>query len=196
MRAAQGRSDSVAPASHRKAHRSRAKPEHVTSNVSGLAPSFPNPVNELAARVVAACVLVLAALAIALQLRWLSLVLVAGFVLRVTWGPRFDPFGLLATRVIAPRLGAARPVAGPPKRFAQAMGLAFSAAAALLLYAAGAATAGYAVLGALVAAALLESALGVCLGCAVFGVLMRVGIVPAEVCERCANVALGAPPAS
>lgn len=164
--------------------------------MSSLAPSFPNPVNERAARVVAACVVALAAPAIALQLRWLSLVLAAGFLLRVTWGPRFDPFGLLATRVIAPRLGAARLVPGPPKRFAQAIGLTFSAVAALLLYAAGAATAGYAVLGALLAAALLESALGVCLGCAAFGVLMRAGLVPEEVCERCADITLGAPRAS
>lgn len=155
--------------------------------------SFPNPVNERAARVVAAGVALLSAVAIALQLRWLSLVLAAGFLLRVLWGPRFSPLGLLATRVIAPRLPwPARLVAGPPKRFAQAMGLAFVTAAALLFYAFGEATAGYALLGALLGAALLESALGICLGCRAFALLMRAGVVPEEVCERCADTTLGA----
>ena len=51
-----------------------------------LAPSFPNPVNERAARVVATGVAALSTLALALQLRWLSLVLAAGFLLRaVAW---------------------------------------------------------------------------------------------------------------
>ncbi len=162
--------------------------------MSALAFSFPDPVNERAARVVAAGVAALTALAIALQLPWLSPVLAAGFLLRVLWGPRFSPLGLLATRVIAPRLPwPPRPVAGPPKRFAQAMGLTFAAAAALLLYAFGLASAGYGVLGALLAAALLESALGICLGCRAFALLMRAGLVPDEVCERCADITLGAP---
>jgi len=106
----------------------------------------------------------------------------------VAWGPRFDPFGQLATKVIAPRLGDAKLVAGPPKRFAQGIGLAFSAAAALLFYAFDASTAGYVVLGALTAAATLESAFGFCLGCKAFALLMKVGVVPAEVCESCNNI--------
>jgi Domain of unknown function (DUF4395) len=43
-------------------------------------------------------------------------------------------------------------------------------------------------LGLLALAAFLESALGLCLGCKVFAVLMKIGIIPAEVCEQCNNI--------
>jgi hypothetical protein len=150
--------------------------------------SFPNPVNELAARAVAGLVVATALVALVFQLPWLSIVLAAGFVLRVGWGPRFDPFGQLATKVIAPRLGEPRYTSGPPKRFAQGIGVVFSTASALLFYAFDAPTAGYVVLGALTAAATLESAFGFCLGCKVFALLMRVGVIPQEVCESCNNI--------
>ncbi len=45
-------------------------------------------------------------------------------------------------------------------------------------------------LGLLIIAALLESALGLCLGCKVFGLLMRVGLIPDEVCESCNDISL------
>ena len=45
----------------------------------------------------------------------------------------------------------------------------------------------------LASAAFLESAFGLCLGCRVFAVLMRAGVVPEEVCERCNNI-WAAPP--
>ena len=90
--------------------------------------TFPNPVNEKAARVVAGLVVVTALAALVLRAEWLVWVLAVGFGLRVLAGPRFDPFGLVATRLIAPRLGPARLVAGPPKRFAQGLGLVFSVA--------------------------------------------------------------------
>ena len=78
-------------------------------------------------------------------------------------------------------------MAGPPKRFAQGMGVAFSLTA-LILTALGYWTAAEVVLGLLATAALLESALGLCLGCKAFAVLMRAGIVPEEVCERCNDI--------
>jgi hypothetical protein len=151
--------------------------------------SYPNPVNEVTARVTAGGVVILAALALALQLRWLAIVLAAGFLLQVLSGPRFSPLALLASRVIVPRLPwGPKPVAGPPKRFAQAIGLTFSFAAALLFYAFGLDTTGYAVLGALTLAAVLESVFGICLGCNVFALLMRAGVIPPEVCESCNNI--------
>jgi hypothetical protein len=149
---------------------------------------FPNPVNEKAARVVAGGVVVLSVLAIATGWRWLLIVLAVGFALRVAAGPRFSPLGLLATRVIAPRLGPAKLVAGPPKRFAQTIGLSFSVAASLLAYVFSATTAAWVVTGALAAAAFLESALALCLGCQVFALLMRAGVIPQAVCEECANI--------
>jgi len=150
--------------------------------------AFPNPVNEKAARVVAAGVVALSVLAIATGWRWLLIVLALGFAARVASGPRFSPLGLLATRVIAPRLGSPRPVPGPPKRFAQAVGLTFSLAAVLLAFAFDAPTAAWIVTGVLAGAAFLEAALGLCLGCQVFALLMRAGVIPRAVCEECANI--------
>ena len=151
--------------------------------------SFPNPVNEITARVVASGVVLIGTLALVLQLRWLSIVLAVGFLLRVLSGPRLDPLGLLASRVIVPRLPwAPRLVAGPPKRFAQSIGLLFSLSAALLFYVFAVATAAYAVLGALVVAAVLESAFGICLGCRAFALLMGAGMIPREVCESCNDI--------
>jgi len=159
--------------------------------------SFPNPVNEVTARVVAGGVVLLVLAAIVLQQPWLSLVVAGGFLLRVLSGPRFSPLALLASRVIVPRLPLEpKLVPGPPKRFAQAIGLVFSTTAALLSFAFGLDTAAYVVLGALVVAATLESVFGLCLGCRAFALLMRVGVIPAEVCERCNDIWAGAAPAA
>jgi hypothetical protein len=150
--------------------------------------SFPNPVNEVSARLVAAGVVVMCALTIAFDLKWATVVIAYGFVARVLTGPTMSPLGQLVTRVVTPRLGIAeRPVPGPPKRFAQGVGVVFSVTA-LVLTGLGYWTAAEVVLGLLATAAFLESALGVCLGCLTFGVLMRKGIVPEEVCERCNDI--------
>jgi hypothetical protein len=45
-----------------------------------------------------------------------------------------------------------------------------------------------ALLGLLVIASGLESIFAYCLGCKIFGLLMRVGVIPAEVCAECADV--------
>ncbi len=45
-------------------------------------------------------------------------------------------------------------------------------------------------LGLIIVAALLESALAICLGCVIFGRLMKLGLIPEETCEACANVSL------
>jgi hypothetical protein len=150
--------------------------------------SFPNPVNEVSARLVAAGVVVMCVLTIALDLRWATIVIAYGFVARVLTGPTLSPLGQVVTRVVTPRLGIAeRPVAGPPKRFAQGMGVAFSVTA-LVLTGLGFWTAAEVFLGLLAAAAALESAFGLCLGCKAFAILMRAGVVPEEVCERCNNI--------
>lgn len=154
------------------------------SVISSRLVGFPNAVNEKAARVVAGLVVLTALTALVFQVGWLLWLLAAGFLLRVLAGPRFSPFGLLATRVVAPRLGRPRLVPGPPKRFAQALGLTVSLAAALCV-AVGATTAGWVLVGLLVVAAGLESVVAFCLGCAVFGLFQRVGLVPESVCEAC-----------
>ena len=130
--------------------------------------SFPNPVNEKAARVVAGVVAVTAALILATGAYWLLLPLTYGFWARVLTGPTLSPVGQFATRVAAPRLGAPKHVPGPPKRFAQGMGAAISTTA-LILWLAGATTATDVLLVMLLAAAGLESILAFCLGCRIFG---------------------------
>jgi hypothetical protein len=149
---------------------------------------FPNPVNEKAARVVAGGVVLMALAAIVFQLEWLLPVIALGFLARVLTGPTLSPLGRLATQVAAPRLGEPKYVPGPPKRFAQAIGLTFSTTAVVLYFAFDAHTAAWVVTGVLVAAATLESVFAICLGCQVFAVLMRIGLVPEATCERCANI--------
>lgn len=156
---------------------------------------FPNPVNEKAARTVAAGVLLLGGASLVLSLTaghgwlWIVAVLAVGFLLRVLSGPRLSPLGQLATRVVAPRLGPAKLVAGPPKRFAQAVGAAFTIAATVLL-ATGHPLGTQVLLGVLMVAAGLESIFALCLGCQVFALLMRAGVIPEETCVACATVAL------
>lgn len=152
---------------------------------------FPNPVNEKAARVVAAGVCLLALVTLLTGWHWLLVVLAAGFLARVLTGPRLSILGQLATRVIAPRLGAPRLVPGPPKRFAQGIGLAVTTAAAVLSLGFGWHLAASVLLGVLVVFAFLESVVGFCFGCWIFARLMRLGVIPASVCEACAPAANG-----
>jgi hypothetical protein len=150
--------------------------------------SFPNPVDEHAARTVAAGVVLLCIAAITSREAWLLVPLCYGFWARALAGPTLSPLGQFATRVVAPRLTPPKLVAGPPKRFAQAMGVAFSSTAVVLWYGFGLSTAARVVTGLLAGAAFLESAFGICLGCRVFGLLMRMGLVPEEVCEACTDL--------
>ncbi|HEY7633307.1 MAG TPA: DUF4395 domain-containing protein, partial [Thermoleophilaceae bacterium] len=115
-----------------------------------------------------------------------------GFLARVLTGPTLSPLGQIVTRWITPNLPfAERLVPGPPKRFAQGIGVAFSLTAAVLALGFAEHTAAYVVLALLIVAATLESVFGICLGCRLFTLLMRAGLIPAEVCERCANLAVG-----
>jgi uncharacterized protein DUF4395 len=154
--------------------------------------SFPNPVNEVSARLVAGGVVILSAVAIAFDQPWLTAVIAYGFVARVLTGPTLSPLGQLVTRGVTPRLPlASRPVPGPPKRFAQGIGATLSTTAAVLAVGLGLHTAGYAVLALVIVAATLESVLGLCLGCMLFGLLMRIGVIPREVCESCNDIWAG-----
>jgi hypothetical protein len=143
----------------------------------------------VSARLVAAGVVAIGVAAIVFDARWLTLVLAYGFVARVLTGPKLSPLGQLVTRVITPRLPLRpRLVPGPPKRFAQAIGVAFSVSAVVLTFGFDQWGAAKVVLGLLVGAAFLESALGFCLGCKAFALLMWAGVIPDEVCERCNNI--------
>ena len=154
--------------------------------------SFPHPVNEVSARLVAAMVLALTLTIILLDVPALMPVLAYGFLARVVTGPTLSPMGLLATRVIVPLLGNPhRLVAGPPKRFAQSVGLIFSTTALVLHFGLGMEAAATGALAVLALFAALESLAGFCAGCFVFGYLMRWGVIPQDTCEKCNNLTFG-----
>ncbi len=146
---------------------------------------FPDLVNEVAARVVAGGVVTLTAAYLVSGSGWVLLALVYGFVARVIAGPTFSPLARLAIHLIVPALPAReRLVPGPPKRFAQAIGATLSSAAAVA-HLAGSSGLAFTLVAMITGAALLESALGYCLGCTVFGWLMRAGVIPESTCEAC-----------
>lgn len=153
--------------------------------------SFPNPVNEVSARLVAGGVVLMALSAIVFDQRWITLVLAYGFVARVLTGPKLSPLGQLVTRVITPRLPVkAKFVPGPPKRFAQGMGVAFSVTAAVLALGFKRWGAAEIVLGLLIGAATAESVFAYCMGCKIFAYGMKVGLIPTRYCEECNNLTL------
>jgi Domain of unknown function (DUF4395) len=156
---------------------------------------FPNPVNELAARTVAGVVLFLSIVTLTLSVTagdgwlWITAALAYGFIARVLTGPTLSPLGAFAMKVVAPRLGPAKPVPGPPKRFAQGVGAVVTVAAVVGL-ATGYPIATQALLGLMIIAAGLESIFAYCIGCKVFAGLMRVGWIPQSACEACNNLSL------
>lgn len=149
---------------------------------------FPNPVNETSARLVAGVVVLQAVAFLVLRQGWLLVPLAYGFVARVLTGPTLSPLGQLVTRVITPRLSVEhRFVAGPPKRFAQGVGVLFSGGAAVA-WLTGAPALAVVLIGGLIVAATLEAVFSFCLGCVVFAGLMRLGVVPATVCRECGDI--------
>jgi hypothetical protein len=163
----------------------------VASGVIG----FPRTINEKAARVVAGVVALTALVALLAPAHWLVVPLAYGFWARVLTGPKLSPLGRLASRVIAPRLGEPKVVPGPPKRFAQGVGAAITTAAVAAL-ALGATGTVELLLVLMLVAATLESALAVCLGCHAFALLMRAGVIPAEICAECADISARRRPGS
>jgi Domain of unknown function (DUF4395) len=141
---------------------------------------FPDPVNETSARLVAAGAVVQTVAFLVFREWWLLVPLVYGFAARVLTGPTLSPLGQLATRVVTPRLRVEhRFVPGPPKRFAQAIGLAFTGGAAIA-WALGAPGVSYVLLGFLVVAASLEAGLAICLGCIAYRFLWE--------CDDCNDI--------
>jgi len=149
---------------------------------------FPNIVDEVAVRLIAGVVLVLGVVALATQQWWLYLVLAADFVLRAGWGPSASPIAQLVRRWVRPRVSTPpRYTAGPPKRFAAAIGAVLTVAASVL-WLAGATLPVVGIGVVMVVFPALESLAGVCVGCIVFGWLMRLGVIPESVCLECADI--------
>jgi hypothetical protein len=156
---------------------------------------FPDPVNEVAARVVAAGAALMAWTIVATGWYWLLVPMAYGFWARVLTGPTLSPLGRFAVRVAAPRLAPPRLVPGPPKRFAQGIGTALSSIA-LVAWLAGAPTLATVLAAMIGIAATLEAVFALCLGCQLFAVLMRLGVIPESICEACNNFGARTPATS
>jgi len=153
---------------------------------------FPNPANETSARLVAAGVVVISTTFLLTNSTLVLVALAYGFAARVAAGPAFSPLTLLVTRVVTPKLNFNHKfVPGPPKRFAQTIGLVFSSSA-LLLALLDFSLAAKLVIAGLIFAALLESVFAICLGCIAFSYLMKLGAIPESVCESCNDISLRA----
>ena len=147
--------------------------------------SFPDPVNDYAARFVAAMVVILTLSFLVTANIWVLIFILYGFLARVLTGPTLSPIGLIATKILVPLFGnPEKLVPGPPKRFAQAIGLVFSAAALITLLFSEISVTRY-LIGMLGFFASLEAFVGFCTGCYVFGWLIRFRLIPESVCESC-----------
>lgn len=152
---------------------------------------FPRTVDDVTVRVIAAEVLLVAVVAAVTRQPWLYGVLAADFALRAVFGPALSPFARLAATVLRPRVPAApRPTPGPPKRFSAAIGAVLTAVALVAYYALGWHEVTWVIGAVMVLFPLLESALGLCVGCVAFSLLMRAGVIPRSVCEECADIRL------
>ena len=150
--------------------------------------NFPNPVNEYAARTVAFMVLVLSIMTLIFASPWLAAILFYGFLARVLTGPKLSPMGLLSTKIIIPYfIKKEKLVAGPPKRFAQLIGLIFSTAIFVSIAIYQINVLANTLLIILSIFAFLESILGFCAGCLVFKYLMKFKLIPDSICESCNN---------
>jgi hypothetical protein len=153
--------------------------------------SFPHPVNEFAARLVAGMVVLLILTILLTGYTPLLWILFYGFSARVLTGPTLSPMGLLATKVIIPILGNPnKPVAGPPKRFAQFIGFILSSLSLLAEFVLLSSNLAYILIIIIAVFAILESVIGFCAGCFVFSQLMKIGVIPASTCEKCNNINL------
>ena len=147
--------------------------------------NFPDPVNDYAARFVAAMVVILTLSFLVTANIWVLIFILYGFLARVLTGPTLSPIGLIATKILVPLFGnPEKLVPGPPKRFAQAIGLVFSAAALITLLFSEISVTRY-LIGILGFFASLEAFVGFCTGCYVFGWLIRFRLIPESVCESC-----------
>ena len=156
---------------------------------------FPAVVDEVTVRLIAAVVLALGIIALATQQWWIYAVLALDFTLRSVVGPQVSPIARAVQAWVRPRLDTPkRPVAGEPKRFAASIGAVMTGAATLLWVVSlatgstGALTTVVVIGAIMVAFPALEAVLGLCVGCKLFAGLMRLGLVPEEICLDCADI--------
>ena len=102
------------------------------------------------------------------------------FAIGAVGGPRSHPYGRLFATFVAPRLGPVterEPV--PPLKFAQAVGFVFALVGALA-FAAGFGAVGLIATAFALIAAFLNAAFGICLGCQLYPLVVRLRRAPAS----------------
>jgi Domain of unknown function (DUF4395) len=116
--------------------------------------------------------IVLAAVLIT-RIPWLLAAQVVVFAIGALAGLRYAPYGVLYRRLIRPRLGPpARTEPEAPPRFAQGVGMVI-AGVGVICYAAGATAAGIVFTALALAAAFLNAAFDLCLGCHMYLLIQR-----------------------
>lgn len=139
--------------------------------------SQPTQVDPRGLRVVAGITAVVLAAVLAIPSEPVRIVLlaiqVAVFAIAALIGLQTSPYAVLYAKVVRPRIGPPAELedARPP-RFAQVVGLAFTTVALIALLA-GATTVGLVAAALALVAALLNAAVGLCLGCELYLVLRR-----------------------
>lgn len=158
---------------------------------AGVRPRIPTVVDEVNVRIVAALVLVIGVTALVTAQYWLYAVLAADFVPRTILGPRGSFLARLA-QLLRPFLPAApRPTAYMPKRFAAGIGAVMTTAATVLwalslVTGATGLLAGVLGIGVLMAVfPFLEAVFAFCVGCTLYALLARGGVVDADLCIDC-----------
>ena len=147
---------------------------------------FPNPVNEYAARLVAFFVLTFSLTILITNNLWAVSLLFIGFLLRLLFGPRVSPFALITLKLIIPLLkNPNKSVPGPPKRFAQFIGALITLIASIIYFFTTYNVIVISILGVLILFTFLESVLSFCFGCYVFNLLIKVRLIPKNICEAC-----------
>lgn len=144
----------------------------------------PNKVNGGAVRIVALLTVALSVVAAFTGWSWLAGLLAVDFAVRGVLTPRWSPLATLARLVQPYSPFRGTPIFFAPKRFAARIGLTLSAAGALLL-AFGLPVVGTVVLGVLAFFAFLEGGFNYCVGCKIYGMLIRRGLIPQENCPDC-----------
>jgi len=125
------------------------------------------------ARFGAAITTVILAVVLVTGSAWLLAAQVAVFAIGALAGLRYAPYGVLYRRLIRPRLGPpARTEPEAPPRFAQGVGMVI-AAVGVICYATGATAAGIVFTALALAAAFLNAAFDLCLGCHMYLFIQR-----------------------
>ena len=151
--------------------------------------SFPNPVNEVASRFTAGVVAILGLISLITGFNWIILVMAFGFIARVLSGPSLSPLAMFAVKVFA-KFAPFKPKysPGPPKRFAQGIGAFVTILAAIFSFGFGINIVSQVLISVLVVFASLESGFGLCVGCKMFALLMKLHVIPESVCVECADL--------